>query len=216
MPNNRTISSAGLRDVVPWFSIALVGLALAVSFAPGLPDLLQYDRAAVSDGHVWRLLTGQLVHWTPRMTLVDLGVVLLLGTLIERRRRGMMIFVSLAGLITTGFGIHLLAQRVTVYRGASGLATTLFVFLALTLISESRSPRKRTLAALALGLFAAKLLWESGSTGGLVAGSLPDGVEVLPFAHLLGGLAAVVLFAVSLLNRHAVTSRSIDTRYGVV
>ncbi len=180
------------RSGPPWICLGLAGAALSVSFMPGIADLLQYDRFAVGRGEVWRLLTGQFVHWTPRMALVDLGVLLLLGAVIEIRSRRLLACACFAGFVLTGSGIHWLAPAITHYRGASGVATTLFVLVAVMAVPRGRSIRSRGAAmALALGLLAAKMAWESASPAGFFAGPLPEGVEVLPLAHLLGAIAAV-------------------------
>ncbi len=194
---------SGLKiSEAPWLTCGLVAVALVASFAPGMAEAFQYDRAQVEGGgEWWRLMTGQLVHWTARMACVDLGVVLLLGAWLERYNRGLLAAACLAGLLVTGTGIHLLAPQVGISRGASGMATTLFVLLALVILRDRQSRVERGLAALALALIVAKIIWESASSSPLTAGPFPEGVVVLPLAHLLGGLAAVIVFGLSRLRR---------------
>ena len=69
----------------PWISSAFAAAGLAVAFVPGGAEVLQYDRARVAAGELWLLLSGQLAHWTLRMALVDLGVLLVLGAWLEAR-----------------------------------------------------------------------------------------------------------------------------------
>ena len=178
-------------------TLALVGAGLLFSFAPGMVDALEYDRVAVESGQLWRLMTGQLVHWTARMTLLDLGVILLLGAWIEIRSRKLVIvsLVSAAALIAAG--LYLLSPGLERYRGSSGLATTLFVCVALLLLGERRLHWKwRAPALLALLLLAAKILWELWSGAPIAAGDLPDGVRVAPLVHLLGAIAGAGAFAI--------------------
>jgi len=179
----------------PWCTFGLVAFALAVSFAPGVAVLLQYDRLAVSGGEFGRLFTGQWVHWTTRMAILDLGAVLILGACLERESRSLLLRGLLAGALATGLGIHLLAPQIAIYRGASGVATTLLVLVALRALRVPGVLPVRAAAAVALVLVAAKIVWETGSGGALAAGSLPAGVSVVPIAHLLGGLAAVGVFS---------------------
>jgi rhomboid family GlyGly-CTERM serine protease len=180
---------------VPWLTLAFGVAGAAVFLIPGTGELFQYERARVLAGEAWRPLTGQLAHWTPRMAFADLVVVMLLGVWLERRRRGLLAAASLAGLVTVGAGILVLAPEVEVYRGASGLATTLFVLAALCASREEPRPVTYGVAAGAVGLLAAKLLWESATGAALAAGELPQGVTVLPLAHLLGAIAALPVFA---------------------
>jgi rhomboid family GlyGly-CTERM serine protease len=182
---------------IPWITLALAIGGIVVLLAPGAGEMLQYDRSRVLSGEIWRILTGQLAHWTPRMALADLAMVLLLGIWLERSRRGALAAACLGGLVAVGAGIHLLAPEVAVYRGTSGLATTLFVLAVLGAARDNPRPATFGLAVGALGLLAGKLLWEVATGAALAAGDLPPGVTVLPLAHLLGAIAAVPVFALA-------------------
>ena len=61
----------------PWITATLAVLFAAASLAPA--RALEYERTRVATGEVWRLLSGQLVHWTPRMAAFDLGGALVQG-----------------------------------------------------------------------------------------------------------------------------------------
>jgi rhomboid family GlyGly-CTERM serine protease len=173
-------------------TLALVGAGLLLSFTPGLPDVLEYDRDAVNGGQIWRLLTGQLVHWTARMTLIDLGVILLLGAWLETYSRKLLLLSLASAPIVIGAGLHLLPSGLDIYRGSSGLATALFVCMAFVLLRGKR----RGFALLALMMMMAKIVWELWSGSPIAAGDLPNGVEVAPLAHLLGAVAGLFAFIV--------------------
>src|SRR5262245_50463251 len=102
----------------------LVAICAAAFLQPA--ETLQYDRARVEAGEVWRLLTGQMVHWTARMAALDLGMVLGLGAWLEargeRRSAGLALLLG-AGL--TALAVHVLSPRLLFYRGSSGLASVL-------------------------------------------------------------------------------------------
>jgi rhomboid family GlyGly-CTERM serine protease len=159
---------------------------------------LQYDRAQVAAGQVWRLLTGQMVHWTARMAVADLAVLLALGLWLETggRRRALLLALIL-GAIGVVLGVQLLPPGLTLYRGSSGLASALFVLTALEAARPPARPSARLLALAALLLFAAKIAWEAAGGHPLFAGTLPPGVEVAPAVHLLGGLAGAIAFVSS-------------------
>lgn len=187
---------ARLRNL-PWFTLGLVAGAVGVFLVPGAGESLQYERTRVLAGEPWRLLTGQLTHWTAWMAFADLAAVLVLGTWLERRRHGSLAVACLLGLATVGLGIHLLAPGVPVYRGASGLATTLFVLAAAGALREGRRPATLAVALGALAFLAAKIVWEGATGVALFAGEFPEGVQVLPLAHLLGATAALPVLALS-------------------
>ncbi|HEX3552905.1 MAG TPA: rhomboid family intramembrane serine protease [Thermoanaerobaculia bacterium] len=174
----------------PWMIVALAALCMAASLVPAAA--LEYDRDRVATGEVWRLLTGQLVHWTARMALFDLGMLLGLGTWLEVRgdRRLAATALALGGGLTA-LAVHALSPGLLVYRGSSGAASALFVLAAIR-VAESRDPWTRALALAAVALFLAKAAFESLAGQALFAGPLPPGVGVVPLAHLLGGLGGLV------------------------
>jgi len=162
---------------------------------PGAAPLLEYDRArVVSDGEWWRLLSGQLVHWNARMAVLDLGVVVLLGLWAESTVPRVTRAVLLVGWAVIGAGIHVWALGLQIYRGASGLASALFVLVALVIASKPGPWQVRMLALVALVLLALKLSVEVWTGTAVFAGPLPEGVQVTPLAHLLGGGVALGLF----------------------
>ena len=158
----------------PWLTAGLVAAGLAVSAWPGAASTLEFRRDLVLDGEFWRLFTGQLVHWTRRMALLDLGAVLLLGCWLESRSRPVLMAILVAGSALTGGGI-LLLTGVATYRGASGMASALFVGTSLALFRQAPNAGSRVAAALFLLLFSAKTIWEVTTGQALAAGRLPAG-----------------------------------------
>ena len=174
---------------VPWIATTLVALCLAASFVPA--TVLEYDRERVAAGEVWRLLTGQMVHWTPRMANFDLGMLLGLGIWLELRGDRRLLSGTLGlGACLTGFAVHALSPGLLEYRGSSGLASALFV-LAAVRVADSPDRWTRVLAGAAIALFLAKAAYESLAGQTLFAGPLPPGVRVVPLVHLLGGVCGL-------------------------
>ena len=122
-------------------TLALAGVAVIFTLLPSATPLLEYNRArVVSDGEWWRLLSGQLVHWNARMAVLDLGIVVLLGLWAESTAPRVTRAVLLVGLVVIGTGIHFLAPGLLTYRGASGLASALYVLVALVIVSSPGPP----------------------------------------------------------------------------
>ena len=187
---------SGRRDRpgrLPWVSAGLVAaLAAASLLPPGGSEILQYDRSRVAGGELWRLITGQAIHWTPRMTLVDLAALLGLGAWLEWRgaRRALLAALVLAAGLSA-LAVHLFSPDLQLYRGSSGLSSALFVLTALCLAGSSSGAR-RALAVAALALFVGKAGWEALASTPLFAGPLPPGIRVVPLVHLLGGLGGLL------------------------
>jgi len=182
----------------PWVTLGLVAASSLAALLPGAEGILEYDRAAVGAGEPWRLLTGQLVHWTPRMAVADLVVLLAAGAWLESRSRRLALATLLMGALLVGLGLHGFAPGLSHYRGSSGMASALFVAVALKMAADPSHRWVRATALATLGLFGAKLLWEMETGRALAAGALLPGVVVTPWAHLMGGLAG---FLASSLHR---------------
>jgi len=174
----------------PWLTTALAAICAAASLVPA--ETLEYDRNRVAAGEVWRLVSGQLVHWTPRMAALDLGMLLGLGIWLEVRgdRRLVALTMALGGGLTV-LGVQELSPDLAVYRGSSGLASALFVLAAVRLKSVN-DPVTRNLAITGVVLFLTKASFEFLAGQTLFAGPLPPGVHVVPVVHLLGGLGGLV------------------------
>jgi len=178
----------------PWITLGVVAAASLAALLPGMEGTLEYDRAAVGAGEPWRLLTGQLVHWTSRMAVADLVVLLAVGAWLESRSRRLALATLLTGVLLVGLGLHGFAPSLSHYRGSSGLASALFVAAVLEMVADPSRRWARLPALAALGLFAAKLLWEMGTGRALAAGPLLPGVTVAPLAHVMGGLAGLLAY----------------------
>jgi rhomboid family GlyGly-CTERM serine protease len=174
-----------------------MGLTLAVlcAVAALVPTAaLEYDRIRVGEGEAWRLLTGQIVHWTARMAAFDLGMLLGLGVWLEIRGDRRLAAMTLAlGTGLTALAVHALSPGLLVYRGSSGAASALFVLAAVRIIRarDSSDPWARVPALAAVALFLAKAAFEQLSGQAFFAGPLPQGVRVVPLVHLLGGLGGL-------------------------
>lgn len=168
-PRFAGVRGSALRRV-PW-------ITLAVAFATLLmPAALEYDRAAILRGEVWRLATGHLTHWSPDHLLWDVLAFLALGFVCERRR-AMYAGVLIASAMSVSLILLLGFPEITAYRGLSAVASALWFWAAL-IIAE----RRLTPAFVLLALFFVKVMIEL-TTGTSVFAS---DIAVLPSVHLIG------------------------------
>jgi rhomboid family GlyGly-CTERM serine protease len=174
------------------------GLFFSTTYAfESLLDLLQYDRTAILQGQIWRLITGNLVHWSAAHFLLDISVFVFVGLLFEdsfgKSYPWMLLVVSLVVTISVLVG---LPEMIT-YRGFSGVDSgQLAGVLCLEFRSRSRKMTEWFLLIGATGMFVVKLLYEV-ITGRLffVTESLGDIGAPVPLAHVAGTVGALVFLA---------------------
>ena len=149
--------------------------------------LLRYDRAALTGGEAWRLLTAHVVHLDLRHALLNGCGLVLMWALFARDYTGRQwLLVVLGAVVAIDAGLWLLDSTVQWYVGSSGALHGIMAAGALAHLRR-REPDGWLLA----GFLMAKLAWEHW------VGPLPlAGGVVVVDAHLYGviGGAAVAAF----------------------
>ena len=177
-PSNKT---QWFRARSPWLVLLVLCILLQ---ALGAGPCLEFDRAAIDQGQLWRLLSAHLVHlgWNHLwLNMAGLALVALFfaGYYSARSWLALLLFSSLF----TGLALHWLNPQLQQYVGLSGVLHGLFVVGAW---GERR--RYRLSGYLLLGLIVVKLLWEQGF-GALPGSESMAGGHVLVDAHLYGAIA---------------------------
>ena len=177
---------------VPVVTALAVAAGIGTYVIPGLASHLVYDRAAILSGEVWRLLTGNWVHFSPSHLFYDLLALGIAGLIIERR--GYPYFGLLCVLSALGITTALLAitPEVQSYGGLSGVATGAIIYLALHGLKEPGPWWGICVAALVLTL--GKVLLESmmGQLTFAAVHRIP--FVPVPLSHVVGGVTASLIF----------------------
>ena len=164
--------------LVSWVdSAAITGLAL--------------DRNAVLQGELWRLWTGHFVHFSAHHAWVNIVVLTITFTIVERYlgTSKFVIFV-LSSVAFISAGLMLWQPALIEYRGLSAIATAL-TLIALFVMAKQHRAAAIYVVLLAI-LLSMKLIGEAlGFTS--VAANLPIGVAVEWRAHVLGAAAGLML-----------------------
>jgi rhomboid family GlyGly-CTERM serine protease len=174
-----------LRRAPVTFALGGICLLLACAGEPAAAGL-GWERAAILQGELWRLLSGHLVHFSFSHAGADLLALMAMGTVAEPLAGSRRFAKILAGgAVLMSLGLLALAPELNEYRGASGLAT-----LAAALggvLAWRRHPVSRPMLACAALALASKTLWEAFAHMAAFT-DLPAGVAVAWQAHLLGAL----------------------------
>ena len=150
-------------------------------------EWLAFERDAIRDGEVWRIVTGHLVHlgW-PHFALNAAGLALvwtLVGGAYKPVGWLLIIFTSIAAI---GLGLWIFNPQLQWYVGLSG---ALHGVLAAGLVMSYRQPRIETTI---LGLLLlCKLAWEQFN-GPLPGSEGSSGGHVVVDAHLYGAIGGML------------------------
>ncbi|MDD5717174.1 MAG: rhombosortase [Sulfuricurvum sp.] len=141
-------------------------------------EFFMYDRCAIENAEVWRLVSAHLVHLTP----MHLGVNVIGFTVVYLISRkyvsgGEFITKSVIFAIAISLSLYLFSPEVTYYGGMSGVLYALAAWLAI-IVSE----KKRAMGIAVAIIFAVKIGYEHFS-GSIV---VYDGFRVITDAHLYG------------------------------
>jgi rhomboid family GlyGly-CTERM serine protease len=173
---------------LPIATCAIAALTIFVSTSTAAADRLQFDRAALASGELWRFWTGHLAHWSGEQLAWDLGMFVCLGATIERSSRA-----RLAGLLALSTSAVsaciLLLTSFGTYRGLSGVDAALFVAVSMEL-ARDRS-RLSWIGTAALLIFLLKISVEVIIRRSIFVVNLAPGIGNVPLAHLTGAATAV-------------------------
>jgi rhomboid family GlyGly-CTERM serine protease len=169
-------------------ALALGAGAVAAFLVPGAARWLEYDRAALAAGEVWRLLTGHLAHWSAAHLAWDVIAFVALGALCERLGRARFLACVGAAALAVSLAVWWAMPGLDRYRGLSGLDSALFVLLAVSLVRDGDS-RRLLAGAGGLAAFLVKLAWEGATGGALFVHDA--GLAPVPLAHLAGALVGL-------------------------
>jgi len=182
------------RDRLPWVYLAVAAAALVIQVRPGWRPALLYDRAAVGAGEWWRIWTGHLVHFGWPHFVVDAGLFLILGRLLEREHpvisRGALVAMP-AAIVA---GLYWCEPAMQQYGGLSAVNLGLLVFAACR--GWQRDWVDWFWPAV-LAIYIGEVVLEArggGRGGGLIAFDDPS-VRVATGAHVTAGLCGLAAWA---------------------
>lgn len=165
--------------------LGLHGLAATVATAFGRNGL-EYDRAAVSAGESWRLLTGSYVHTNATHLALNLAALALLYWIAPARTRTAFLLL----LPMLGLGVMVSEHLLLAHRWACGLSGPLHGMAAVMLVSRQAGKAGVLLGASAV-IKAGFEAWSGASAGTEALIEAPVLVE----HHLIGAITGLTVAA---------------------
>jgi rhomboid family GlyGly-CTERM serine protease len=173
----------------------VTGAAVVVFLFQGFADLLVYDRTAIASGQAWRLVTGNLVHFSNQHFFYNGLTFLVMGCLVERRRYPQLALLCISSASLIGLALYFLAPAISVYGGLSGVDCALVIYLGLNGIGKRE--RWPFLYAGILSLTLLKISLEYAWGGYLFVDAPEHGFVPVPLAHVVGSVTAVAVCALT-------------------
>lgn len=186
---------------LPWFTSlgAAIATGLWLLLGPA-PTALVFDRTAIADGELWRLVTGHLVHSDGWHALWDIGALALIARLLAGQGWRREAIAAGASLLAVNVCLWWGLPELERYCGLSGVLNGLMVVALADLWRRYRHP---AFPAAAL-LLALKLAAETATGQSVFLNPEWPGVPLAHVAGCLGGLAFLILD--SALRSHPVGS----------
>ena len=182
----------------PCASLFFVATAVVVFVWPGLGAHLQYDRAAIIAGEVWRLLAGHWAHYSPDHFFWDVLAFAALGVACERRSRARFLGCVITSALAISISVWLMLPHMQVYRGLSGIDSALFALLTVVMWNDGRlsgRPGLQVVATTGLIAFLVKVAFELTTGRNVFVNGIDPGTVGVPLAHIVGALCGLVIGA---------------------
>jgi rhomboid family GlyGly-CTERM serine protease len=175
----------------PVVTLMMAAAALLIQFSGNAAWVLVFDRASILHGEVWRLWTGNVVHFRVNHLLWNLAVFVPAGIWIERLEPRQARTLLIGTPLLIGLAVLLLDPSLQRYAGLSGAASGLLVLLALRQLEGGGSARWIWWTVLLLVVV--KVTVELVGERAIFAQFDDMAIRVVPLAHVVGILAAVAI-----------------------
>ena len=190
----------------PWFTISLcLGCTLLFMILGAVPDTLIYNRIAIEQGEIWRLLSNHFVHCDISHLGWNLAALLILGSLLERRLGARLLGLTAISCIGVSSWLWFIKTDLALYCGLSGMLNGLFSTLLLILWRENKHPILPLIAIAAV----IKIIIEASTQQAIFTHLSWDSV---PGAHGAGMIAGLCFFLITMVPKEIVPQNQIFTR----
>lgn len=177
---------------LPAVTLTCASVALIAYVWPDFSESLVYERSAILEGDVWRLVTAVFVHFSLSHMFWDMLVFAAAGLTVEASGYRGFTFVCGFAAIVPGIYLLLTSPEITRYGGLSGLATGAVAYLCLCEMGGAGRGRIPWLVILALVCM--KIAVESVFHVSIFVVSKNIAIYVLPSVHAIGCAGAFVVY----------------------
>jgi rhomboid family GlyGly-CTERM serine protease len=192
----------------PVWTLVICASAVLVFGSAAIQAFLIYDRNAIAHGELWRLVTGNLAHFSTTHLGYDLAAFLIVGTIIEIRGYRYFSTLCLSAAALIGVVLYFAEPAMHYYAGLSGVVAAAVVYLCLHGLTEKGTWRWLC-AAVLIGL-SAKIGIELALDKSLLFEIGMQEFVPVPLSHLVGAGTALLLFVLVRLSELARGARDVS------
>lgn len=177
---------------LPVFTLTICLVSVCIFSVPELRAFLIYDRAAITHGELWRLVTGNLTHLSNMQLCLDLSAFFVAGMIIEIRGYRHFPLLCLLAAALIGIVLYYMKPAMYYYAGLSGVVSAAVTYLCLYGLKEKGT--WRWLCAVVLTGMTAKIGMELFFDKSLMSEIGTKQFVPVPFSHLVGSVTALLLY----------------------
>ena len=178
------------------FTLTAIALSAIAIFITGTEQAFELSRTDLRGGQLWRFLTGHFTHWDFNHFAWDLITFLGLGWVCVKLKIKAITPCLILSAITISFGSLAINESIEIYRGLSGLDTSLFMLAVVTcgqLAYQKGQLHWVILMAVMVISLLLKCLYEQYTGLTLFADSTQSGYIPVVSAHLIGGFIGAIV-----------------------
>ena len=197
--------SAAARRI-PCASLLFVLAAVGIYVLPGAARLLEYDRAALARGELWRMVTCHWTHFSLQHLFWDALTLGCLGWACQQRSRRRFLLSVAGAAVAIPLVNWALVPGMSTYRGLSGLDSAAYTLLAVSVLRDNVRARRWgwvAAAGTALIALAAKIICEMATGSAVFVSGGESGVLPVPLAHEVGAAVGILAGLFGLPERRA-------------
>ncbi|MCK5682925.1 rhombosortase [bacterium] len=178
---------------IPCASIILSLIAVLFYLIPGSLKLFEYNKLAIGNGQIWRLITCHFTHFTTSHFFWDFLTFFFLAIFCELQGSKRFMFTTLVSVFLISISLWFIDPTLMYYRGLSGLCSALYILFALICLSNAKKNLGgQAIAYMFIFFFIVKTLYELSLTSTVFVSSLGVGVVPIPLSHLVGAIAGLI------------------------
>lgn len=177
---------------LPWRTLTLCAIVLCTQAIPALHSAMLFERDAILQGQLWRVLSGNLVHYSQMHLLLNVSAMLVAGGIVETRGYRHYWLLIASSCLAIGCAVLWLRPDIVVYAGLSGVVNATVVYLCLHGLYEDRVWRRVCIFMLAM--LCLKLGIELYYDTSLAKHFDTTLFLPIPLSHLVGALTGLGIF----------------------